>query len=222
MYCYKPQPRDYRQPEQASYKLTQRLQAVADVLGMRGSLEKMCLGFADESSPQLQANTARVWSFEKGLHKKVNTDRRRRNCFGFYALKGRSFISPIGQGNQQTMIQMLEHVRQVNQEAQTIVLIWDNHPAHATSLVQAKALELGIVLVSLPVYSPDLNPIERIWKQVKRAISENALITSIQQLEGIIISTFEQCCQKLSFARSWIRNIYDHVFPDCPILCSEM
>lgn len=181
----------------------------------------MCLGFADESSPQIQANAARVWSFERGLHKKVNTDRKKRNCFGFYALKGRSVICPIGQGNQQTMIQMLGQIKQANQEAQTIVVIWDNHRAHCTAEVERKAIELGMVLVNLPVYSPNLNPIERIWKQVKKAISERALIRSVEELEQIIISTFEICCQRLSFARSWITNIYKQVFPDYPIIESE-
>lgn len=222
MYCYKPQPRDYRQPQDASYKLTQKLKAVADVLGLQGKeLEKMCIGFADESSPQIQANTARIWSFERGLHKIVNTDRKKRNCFGFYALRGNSLICPIGQGNQEAMIEMLQEIKQHNQQAQTIVVIWDNHRSHTTADVEAKAQELDIVLVNLPVYSPDLNPIERIWKQVKRAISEKAFIKSVEELEQIIFSTFERCCQQLSFARSWIKSIFNHVFTNCPIQLSE-
>lgn len=223
MYCYKPEPRDHRQPENAACSLTEKLRAVADVLGIKGrGAEKMCLGFADESSPQIQANTARLWSFERGLHKKVNTNRTKRNCFGFYALQGKSLISPIQRGNQETMLKMLEQIKQANREMETIIVIWDNHPAHLTAQVQAKARELEIVLVHLPAYSPNLNPIERIWKEVKKAISQRAFIASVQELEEIILSTFEDCSQKLSFARSWINNIFTVAFSQNPIPVSDM
>ncbi len=222
MYCYKPQPRDYRQQEGACCRLKDRVQAVADVLRMRGrDLSKMCIGFADESSQQLYGNSARLWSFERGLIKQVNTDKKKRNCFGFYALLGSSVLNFIGKGNQQTMRQMLEAIRAANQQAETIVVVWDNHSAHLTEAVEAKALELGIVLVNLPTYSPDLNPIERIWKQIKKAISEEVLIKTVEELEKIISSTFESCSSKLSFAKSWIENIYNQVFENHPIPISD-
>ena len=44
-----------------------------------------------------------------------------------------------------------------------LVVIWDNAPCHTAKVVKAKAAELGIELVYLPGYSPDLNPIERLW-----------------------------------------------------------
>jgi len=184
-------------------------------------LGKVCVGFADESSQQLYGNSARLWSFERGLVKKVNTDRKRRNCFGFYALTGRSVLNSIGRANQETMRQMLEAIREANGEAETIVVVWDNHSSHLTEAVEAKALEMGIVLVNLPTYPPDLNPIERIWKQTKKAISEEAVIKTVGELEKIISTTFDHCCSKLSFARSWIDNIYNQVFGNHPILFSD-
>ena len=222
MHCYKPQPRDYRQAADACHKLKERIRAVADVLGLKGrDLKRMCIGFADESSAQLHANSARLWSFERGLVKKVNTDRKKRNCFGFYALKGRSVLNFIGKGNQETMKRMLEAIRAANEEAETIVVVWDNHSAHLTETVEARALELGIVLVNLPAYSPDLNPIERIWKQVKKAISEEALVSTVDELEQIISTTFQACCSKLSFAKSWIEKIYNQAFINYPIAISD-
>jgi len=223
MYCYKAQPRDYRQPANAPYKLKEKIRAVADVLGMKGrDLDKLCIGFADESSSQLHANSTRLWSFDSGLVKQVNTDKKKRNCFGFYALKGCSVLNFIAKGNQETMSQMLAAIRAANAEAETIVVVWDNHRAHLTASVEAKALELGIVLVNLAGYSPNLNPIERIWKQIKKAISEQALITTVEQLEKIIQTTFESCCNKLSFAKSWIKNIYNQAFVNYPIPISDM
>ncbi len=57
LYCYKPQPRDYCQPEKAAEKLKERLRAVLDALGLKGKdLDKLSIGFADESSPQIHCN----------------------------------------------------------------------------------------------------------------------------------------------------------------------
>lgn len=119
------------------------------------------------------------------------------------------------------MVEVLQAIREANADAETIVVIWDNYSAHLTQSVQAKAVELEIVLVNLPVYSPDLNPIERIWKEVKKAISQQAFIKTVQELEQIIKCTFEECCQRLSFAKSWIENIYIKVFVNSPIAFSE-
>ena len=222
LYCYKPQPRDYRQPEKADEKLKERLRAVADALGLKGQdLEQLCIGFADESSPQLHANSVRLWSTRKGVIKKVNTDKKRRNSFGFYALKGNSMIASIGKGNQETMVSMLTLIREANPQAQTIIVIWDNHKAHLTPLVEQTAKDLQIVLVNLPPYSPNLNPIERIWKQIKRTISLAGTIEHIKQLERLIQTAFKECANKLSFAKSWIEKVWNQVFVNNPILFSD-
>jgi transposase len=218
LYCYKPQPRDFRQPEKADEKLKERLRAVLDGLGLQGKdLAQLSIGFADESSPQIHANSARLWSTRKGVIKKVNTDKKRRNSFGFYALKGNSVISSIGKGNQQNMVQMLTLIREANPQAQTIIVIWDNHSAHLTPLVEKTAQDLQIVLVNLPPYSPNLNPIERIWKQVKKTISQAGLIEHVHQLETLIQSAFKECAEKRSFAKSWIENVWNQVFVNNPI-----
>lgn len=35
-----------------------------------------------------------------------------------------------------------------------------------------KAEKIGIILLFLPIYSPDLNPLERIWRCVKKSVSK--------------------------------------------------
>lgn len=222
MYCYKPQPRDYRQSSAAEQQLKDKLQAVFDVLMMKEKdISNLCIGFADESSPQLHANSSRLWCFQKGLHKQVNTDRKKQNNFGFYALKGNSLILPIQKGNEATMLDALGQIKIANPQASNIIVIWDNHKAHLTKKVNQLAFTLGIVLVNLPAYSPNLNPIERIWKQVKRAISEEVVIENIEKLQQIIDATFRQCSQKISFAESWIENIFNTVFKNYPIAFSD-
>ena len=44
---------------------------------------------------------------------------------------------------------------------------------HKTKLVQKIAEILNINLIFLPPYSPDLNPIEDVWRKIKGIISIN-------------------------------------------------
>jgi putative transposase len=65
------------------------------------------------------------------------------------------------------------------------------------------AERLDIDLVFLPPYSPDLNPIEYIWKSVKRVISDR-FVKSLEDMRMVISRSFLDCSSRLSFARSWI------------------
>ena len=130
-------------------------------------------------------------------------------------------IASIGKGNQETMVRMLTLIREANPHAQTIILIWDNHKAHLTPLVEQTAKDLQIVLVNLPAYSPNLNPIERIWKQIKKTISLAGTIEDLQQLERLIQTAFQECAKKLSFAKSWIEKVWNQVFENNPIPFSD-
>jgi transposase len=49
-----------------------------------------------------------------------------------------------------------------------IALVLDNARYQRNAIVQALAKQLGITLLYLPSYSPNLNLIERLWKFVKR------------------------------------------------------
>ncbi len=45
------------------------------------------------------------------------------------------------------------------------VLVWDGAPAH---LSQALSVPDNVLLVRLPPYSPELNPIERLWQELRQ------------------------------------------------------
>ena len=49
-----------------------------------------------------------------------------------------------------------------------ITLVLDNARYQRNAVVQALASQLGITLLYLPSYSPNLNLIERLWKFIKR------------------------------------------------------
>lgn len=63
-----------------------------------------------------------------------------------------------------------------------LVLIWDNAPCHVAKVVREEAARLGIAVVRLPGYSPDLNPIERLWDWMREEVSRGFCHRSVPEL----------------------------------------
>ena len=61
-----------------------------------------------------------------------------------------------------------------------ITIVLDNAAFQKCGIVQELAAELGITLLFLPSYSPNLNLIERLWKFVKK-----------QSLNNVYYETFD-------------------------------
>ena len=66
-----------------------------------------------------------------------------------------------------------------------------------------KAKELDIYFVFLPAYSPDLNPIEFIWKSIKRVLSIS-LVSDLEEMRRIIAESFHSFAELKSYASNWI------------------
>jgi len=167
------------------------------------------IGFLDESSPQTAANTQRLWSFTKPVIKK-NTTKIRANTFGFYALNGESQIAFKENSKKQSVCDFLEQIRAENPK-KDIVIILDNFKSHWSTKTREKALELNISLVFLPPYSPDLSPIEFIWKSIRRHLSP-LFIDSKEMFFNTIQGLFSTMAKSLSFAADWIDEYLGNKF----------
>jgi transposase len=133
--------------------------------------ENSIIGFLDETSPQTTSNTQRLLSFQKPIIYK-NTTRYKANAFGFYAINGVSIIDFKDHSKKEDVCEFFREIRSHNPEGD-IVLILDNFRSHRAKDSAKCAEECGIKLIFLPPYSPDLNPIEFIWKSIKRVISRS-------------------------------------------------
>lgn len=218
LYHYKPQPRDYRQSPTAQQQLQTRLQATLDAMSLRQeSLKDFAIGFADEFAPQLHHNRARLWSVFKDKTRALNTTRVSQSSFGFYAIQGQSVLEFMVNGKSPSMQLMLQAVRGANPDARRILLLWDNARAHLERGVESLAWSLGIYLVALPAYSPNLNPIERVWKSIRRGLSEIGFIDSVASLQSHIKRLFDSLCLSCSFAKSWIEQLLSPIYKLSPI-----
>ena len=212
LYFYKPFQLDEKRPADAAQLMTDSLlQAFAELHRKGVDLKRVAIGFGDESSPQTAPNTARFWSVVKEP-RKVLTTRIRRNTFGFYSLRGNDCILEIESSKAVQFVEVLSVIKEQNREFDYLILIWDNLRSHKSEIVLKQAEQLNIILVNLPKYSPDLNPIEYVWKTVKRAISQSNEVKDKESLAKIIDSTFQKATRKLSFARNWIQTIFNPVY----------
>jgi len=199
MHCAKPYPKDFRRPANAEEILKRKIETE---LSRRGG--KIVIGFIDEFSAQTHDNRVRVWSFRKPEIRK-NTDRKRVNTIGFYSIKGgRSVVSFKENSKKENFIEFLEDIKAVNSNT-SILAILDNFPTHKSTEVRKKAEELDIRLVYLPPYSPDLNPIEFIWKSIKRELSL-LFVKAIEDIKKKVKESFEFLSKKVSFAKGGIRK----------------
>lgn len=213
LHYYKPRPCSARRPKEAEAGLIERVRATFDgLLAMGYNLDRVAFGFADESSPQLSANTARLWSLGKA-GRLVNTDKTRANTFGFLALQGVDYCQALADSSAHSFIELFPTIRALHADYEAVVLLWDNLPAHKTAAVETAARQHQIYLVYNLPYSPDLNPIEGVWKGIKRRISEWGLIESIDELRTLVQGWFGELTSTTSLARQWMEDILSRALP---------
>lgn len=167
------------------------------------------IGFLDETAPQTTANTQRLWSFGKPTICK-NTSKLRANTFGFYALNGNSVIDFEPNSKKESVCDFLKTIWMAN-TGKNIVMILDNFPSHKAKIARQNANDYGINLVYLPPYSPNLNPIEFIWKSIKREISCE-FIRDVDHLKKLIMEKFYELSSRRSFAANWIEVFLGNKF----------
>lgn len=213
LHCYKPRPLSRRRAPQAESALIQRLRATFDGLQALGyDLNRVAFGFADEASPQLSANTARLWSLGKA-QRVVNTDKERANTFGFLALNGLDYCQSLGDSSAESFMAIFPKIRALHADYEAVVILWDNLPAHKTAAVEATARRHQIYLVNNLPYAPELNPIEGVWKAIKRRISEHGLIDTIGQLRELVQVWFKELTATTDLAKHWIESILLKALP---------
>jgi putative transposase len=205
MHFSKPYPVDYRKPADADILLENQLYLTFKLLKEKGLKdEEIAIGFVDEARPQNTSNTARVWSSKK-IRNIKNTTRFKTNTIGFYAIKGNSVQEFIENSKAETISGFLDNLKIANKDYKAIVAIIDNFASHRSVIVRNKAEEIGIYLVFLPPYSPDLNPIELIWRSIKRALSLQ-FVPDLEQMRKIISEEWNTLSQSMGYAKGWIKR----------------
>ena len=109
-----------------------------------------------------------LWSFTR-IFVRAASGRQRFNVLGAWNAVTRELISVTNTTvvNTETMCELLRRIAALGLTG-PITLVLDNARYQRNAVVQGLATQLGITLMYLPSYSPNLNLIERLWKFIKR------------------------------------------------------
>jgi transposase len=109
-----------------------------------------------------------VWSFVR-LFVRAASGRQRFNVLGAWNAISQELIAVTNTTvvNTETMCELLRKLG-AQELSGPITVVLDNARYQRNSVVQALASSLGIELLYLPSYSPNLNLIERLWRFIKR------------------------------------------------------
>lgn len=89
------------------------------------------------------------------------------------------------------MVSMMEEIRKAYPRKKTIYVFLDNAKYQHAVVVRERARTLGIKLVFLPPYSPNLNLIERLWKFLKKQIRTNHYYATFEKFVQAIMDFFQ-------------------------------
>lgn len=96
---------------------------------------------------------------------------------------------------------------------ETVILVWDNAPCH-------RPLELrsipGLIVIFLPPYSPELNPCERFFEEIRKATA-NQIFRTIGEQEVVLEARLNLLCDDLPGMKQLLG--YDWILKQCGRVC---
>ena len=107
----------------------------------------------------------------KGVQPKISSEIKREYYYLFgliEPLTGKDFMLELPSLETQTMQIFLDEFAKEDPESLHVILM-DNASSHTTAKMK---VEENLRLIFLPAYAPELNPIERFWKELKDWLSD--------------------------------------------------
>lgn len=78
-----------------------------------------------------------------------------------------------------------------------VIMLWDGAPAHRARL----KVPVGLELVRLPAYTPELNPSERLWSPLKESVA-NRNFEKVEEMEDMLIDKMRVLSQEKEYLSS--------------------
>ena len=147
-----------------------------------------------------------IASSSPGLSAKVS-------FYGLYLYnEGQVRLWPYPRANGEHTTDVLRRLRAEMPDGK-LVLIWDGASYHRSGAVRAAAASLGIELAPLPGYSPDLMPVEALWRWLREDVTYHHCHATAEDLTRRV-GAFEAKVNQNPYAiadRLWVK---DHLNPD--------
>lgn len=129
--------------------------------------------FVDAAHFVMGAFLGMIWAFAR-VFVPTGSGRQRYNVLGAIETRNHDFVSvrTTGSVNAETICELIKQVS-TSYPGEEVTLVMDNARYQRNVKVTELAESLGIELLYLPPYSPNLNLIERVWKLVKSKCLRN-------------------------------------------------
>jgi transposase len=148
--------------------------------------------FIDATHPTMATKVSFGW-IKKGVDKpiKQTASRTRLNIMGAIELSTMKVLTTYPDlVNKETTVNFLSYLKASYPMASKIHVILDQSSYHTSGLVKNFAKAESIDLHYLPPYSPNLNPIERLWKVMNEKVRNNRFFESAKDFRDCIKSFF--------------------------------
>lgn len=115
----------------------------------------------------------------------------------------------IGNLQRETIINNLKNtkIKEILSKEKPIYLILDNAKIHHAKIISEVCDILNLKLIFLEPYCPDLNPIEDVWRTIKR-ILYNTDYETLEELTTIFKKLFYKIVDKTSFYENWLSEYF--------------
>jgi transposase len=154
--------------------------------------------WGDEASIRSDYHSGTTWA-KKGETPVLKTTGARFSVNMISAVCGTGEIRFMVTGKTCTAPVFIDFLKRLIQgQKQPIFLIVDGHPVHKSKMVKkfVESVEGRLQLFILPGYSPNLNPDESVWSQVKHHTVGKKMITGPDQFKKIVHAALRRLARK--------------------------
>ena len=141
--------------------------------------------------------------------------------FGAVRLRDGKFVShrQTGRFNGESFYVFLKRLRRITARSPSpVVVLADNASYHHAKLHQPwrERASQRFALDYLPPYSPDLNPIERVWKLTRRTCVHNRYFPKLEEVINAVDELFSTWAKGNDTLRRLCAITYGAVYNNCP------
>lgn len=141
---------------------------------------------------------------KRGEQKQIPTpgQQQRTHLYGAYDWHANEIVWRLSQAqNSQAFLDFLLYLMLTCYPGQRVILVLDNASHHRSAFSQAalSLFEDRLLVIWLPPYCSELNPIERFWKYLKEQVCINKLFADMTQLTDSVVKELHKHNQTKKF-----------------------
>jgi hypothetical protein len=145
---------------------------LAQALGAAGLTRTSCVGFGDEMRVGLHGTVRRVWG-RRGVKVRQRVQFTYKWRYLVLAVDGQAGRIWWNWNETMRAEELIPLVRGMKDTTDLEALVWDGAPSHRDDRLP----RIGLPLIALPPYAPELNPAERIFEAIRGAIEGRVFAT---------------------------------------------